>query len=112
MENINSQEFIERMKARNIHLNNIETAIKVEAELSNSTLFPLIIEVANSEADDALAELATVDPSNSNKIIALQGKIYRAKMLSDTLIAIRERGLSSMAAIQENGEEINGEEER
>lgn len=112
MEAINTPEFIEKMRSHDERLKHIETATQVDYEIQHSIALPLIIKVAQSEADDALGKLATVDPSDVKKIIALQGKIYCATMLKEIIDGIMQRAVFASRAIQEDIDsgELNGEE--
>lgn len=113
MEDIDIQAFTDRMVTHDVRMKHIEIANQVEHELQNSIALPLVIDVAKKEADEALALLAVVDPSDYKKIIALQGKIYCATMLTNILLAVRRRGLFSaqdMQKEQELGELPDGEE--
>lgn len=104
MQHFDPAEFAEKMKIHDVRLNHIETATQVANEMQNSIALPLIIKVAGDEADAALALLATVDPSDTKKIIALQGKIYCATMLKEIIEGIIQRGFYASKTIQEEAQ--------
>ena len=104
MEETNSEQFAAKMKLHENRLRYIEGATQIEHELQNSIALPLVIEVAQKEADEALALLATVDPTDTKKIIALQAKVYCSRMLSEIIVAIRQRGAFASKAIHEEAE--------
>ncbi len=104
MEEINTAQFTERMNSHENRLKSIEAATQLEYELQNSVALPLFAEIAQKEADDALAALATVDPSDYKKIISLQAMVYRSTLVTQTIIAIRTRGAFASKAMNEEAE--------
>lgn len=102
-----SKEFIERVKSREDKLKLIEIATKVEMELQQSIVWPIILDATKQDADEALTELATVDPADYKKIIALQAKVYCSTMLVNLMIGIRNRGAwASKELVNESEEEL------
>lgn len=99
-----SEEFIERLKSRDKRWVDIEMAIKLEAELRDSLAIKLVLEHVNFEAVDALEKLASVTPNDVNAIVALQASVKRARIIGNTLEALRRRGAIAQQQIEEEGE--------
>lgn len=103
-ESLISPELIEDVKSRDRRFQVIDTAIKIDNELRDSTLIQMVVLAANREADAALEKLANADPANINEIIKLQSLIYRAKFIERTILLVREQARMAEASIKSSDE--------
>lgn len=98
-----TKEDIERLKSRDARWKDIDIAIKVDEELRDSVALNLILEAATRWADEALEQLAVVNPSDTAAVIGYQARVRCARFIAETLAGIRQRGLNSAAALDEEG---------
>lgn len=96
-------EFIEKLKAHDRRWVEIEKAIKIEEELRSSEALKAVLEVVNEEAVLALEEMVAADPTDRDKMISLQAKVRRARIIGNTLEAIRKKGAFAQASLQDEG---------
>lgn len=99
-----NQEFIEKLKSRDKRWRDVDAAIKIEEELRTSEALKAVLEVVNEEAVQALEEMIVADPSDLQKMISLQAKVKRARIIGNTLEAIRRKGAIAQQNLQEEGQ--------
>lgn len=102
-ENQINEEFIEKLKSNDRRWVDIDFGLKIEEELRSSVALKAVLEVVNQEAIDAIEEMIWADPTDTKKMISLQAKIRRARIMGNTLEAIRKKGAITQQAIQEEG---------
>lgn len=102
-ENEINQDFIEKLKSRDKRWAEVETAIKVEDELRTSIILKSVLEVINQEAVEALEKIVHCDPSDTKLIISLQASVKRARIIGNTIEAIRRNGAFAQQALQDEG---------
>lgn len=96
--------YIDEQSKHDDRLRAIELAIKVDTEIRNSKALGLILDYVQVEAAVALEELATVSPGNTEKIMDLQAKVYRARVTMRTLDLVLQKGRAAeKSLIDERG---------
>lgn len=85
-------EHIERLKAQDVRFNDLDIRLKIEQELRESVALKIVLESAGEQAAEALEELAGVDPTDTNRVIRLQAKVFRARFIARTLNAVIRKG--------------------
>lgn len=94
-------DFIERVKSQDSRFQDIELSIKIEAELRDSIILKAVLKTIENDANQALKQLAIIDPTDVKGIIALQSKVYCATIIGNTIESIREAGAFAMLSVQE-----------
>lgn len=107
-------ELIERLKSRDRRFGDIDYAIKIEDELRNSEALKAVLAVVQEEADSVFELFIEADPTDVKLITTLQAKIRRARIIGNTLEAIRRKGaIAEQQLIDENeliGDNARGEQ--
>lgn len=85
-------EVIERLKQQDERFRDFDLRLQVEKELRESVAVKLILDAAGEQAAQALEELAEVDPTNTNLIVRLQAKVFRARFIARSINTVIRRG--------------------
>ena len=106
---------IERLKARDDRWRRVDLAMKVDVELRESIVINAFLEAAARNLEQAQNALTEVNPTDTKTIYDLQVKAGSAKLVSQVLNSIRQKGLQAYASIEEDKfveldrkEEVNG----
>lgn len=100
-ENLITPEVIERLKSRDSRLQAVDMMLQIEKELNSSIALKLILERAADEAAEALEKLAGVSPTDTQQIINLQAKVYRARFIAKTLNYACNKGYEAEQSLSE-----------
>jgi hypothetical protein len=84
----------------------IVAQLGVEAQtFKTSTLGQYLADCAEAESTDALAQLATVDPTSVQEIVALQNQVFRAQSVMTWIEEAIEGGTHAIGTMQQREEE-------
>ena len=107
-----TSEYIERLKKQDPRINELDLMVRLETELRESLALKIVLEAASEQAAEALEELAAVAPTDTDKIIRYQAKVYRARFIARTLNNILEKGrMAEQSLNDEQAIELNKEQE-
>jgi hypothetical protein len=95
-----SQQQIEDLKARDVRIRALDTALLVEQELRDSKTLHLLMQAIEDDATDAMNEFADANPYDAMAIGALQARMHRLVYLRRTIAMIRQAGDAASAALQ------------
>lgn len=98
-----TQEDIERLKARDKRIADLDRLMQIEAELRDSLGLKLVIEAATRRADEALEKLVNVDATDTKKVLYYQAQVQCARMILETFKELRDLGEGAMAALEQGG---------
>lgn len=98
-----SQDFIDRLKSQDNRWSEVDMAIKVETELRDSVVIKAVLEVIENEAVEALEKMIFADPTDTKLMISLQATVRRARIMGNTLEAIRRKGAFSEQSLKDEG---------
>lgn len=108
-EELLSAKQIERLKQQDPRLRDLDLRLIVEQELISSTALQVVLQAAGEQAAEALEALASIDPTDTKKIINLQAVVQRARFIARTLNAVIRKGEQAEQSILED-QQINLEE--
>ena len=101
-EQLYPREFIEELKAKEPRWREVELAAKVEAELRDSDVLKVVLTVINERAVVAMDKLVTADPTDAKLIMTLQARVQCARIIGETLEAVRQKGALAAASLVED----------
>lgn len=96
-------DFIEKLKKKDPRWLIVEQAIRIENELRDSEVIKCILQVLQEDAEKAIQQLIDADPLDTKRITVLQQTIKHAKVIGNTLEALRRRGTVTQQTLVEEG---------
>lgn len=93
-------EDLANLRARDERWQHIHLAQRVEAEISGSLIVNLVIEAATRKAEYAKEQLVSVNPADTDAIIALQADAKCAKLIGETLGIVKNNAENAYSAVR------------
>lgn len=90
-------EDMERLKARDVRVRDLDLALQIEGDLRGNVLIKQLIASLQVDADRAFEEIADAHP---DEFKALQAKVYRLVFVRRTIDAILQRGAVAAASLE------------